>query len=61
MLKHTARHKTDLLLEERIHLALHSTQRGSLQLVQRSHVLRAATVSEVVEMFDEHPHDLQCV
>ena len=53
--------KTFLLLEQRIHLGLHAAERCSLQLVQGGHVLRAAAVSEVVEVLDEHPHDLESV
>ena len=49
------------LLEQTVELGAEAGQGGPLQSVQRGHVHRAPGVGEVVEMLDQHTHDLQRV
>ena len=49
------------IFEHGVHPRLDPGQGGSLELIQRRHVMRAAAVGEVVEMLDEHPDNLEGV
>ena len=49
------------IFEHGVHPELDPGQGGSLELVQRSHVMGAAAVREVVEMLDQHPDNLEGV